>query len=1607
MPQRRSDSKNKLLDKVLSFSQNPPDSADFDTFLKHYYGGIAAEDLQQYSPPYLQGAARSHWKFGDTRAPGTVLVRVYNPSVKQDGWKSPHTVIELVNDDMPFLVDTAVMTLTRNGIGVHLTVHPILYLARDAAGKITHLDAGEAEHRAGRAESWIHIEIDHQSDAGTMQKLEAELSAAMFDVRMVVIDWQVMRDKVVDVRRRVEQYREVLGADQVREGGEFLEWLAADHFTFMGFREYNLIEENGEDVLRMVPESGLGILRESNARQSVSSLVLPANVRVRARAREFMIVTKANSVATVHRPGYLDYVGVKRYNAAGKVDGEWRFLGLFTSSAYSCSPREIPVLRQKFAEVVRRSGFAAGSHDLKALIHVLETFPRDELQQSTTDELAATALGVVQLQERQRVKLFVRRDSFGRFFSCLVFVPRDRYNSQVRTRIEAILMRVLNGKSVEHEVFLSESALARIQFIVHTTPWKLPQYEHAALEAEIGLTVRSWQDELKDALLEDLGEERGLKLYSQYGVHLPGGYQDDVKARAAVFDVEQIEAVHDGASLRMSLYRPKHQPAGCLRFKIFHREQEISISDALPMLENMGVRVMGERPYEIHLGDDSRVWIQDFELVCATDLDLDKVRENFHEQFAHVWRGEAENDGFNRLVLGAGLNWRQTMLLRAFCKYLLQTSLSFSPAYMERTLAGNPAIAALLVKYFEAQHDPRGDRERATLAARYSGEIAKALESVASLDDDRILRSFLNVVRATLRTNYFQTDAQGTPKPYVSFKFDPAQIPELPLPRPMFEIWVYSPRVEAVHLRGGKVARGGIRWSDRREDFRTEVLGLMKAQQVKNTVIVPVGSKGGFYVKRPPANSNREDLLKEGIACYQTFMRGMLDLTDNLLDGKVVPPPQVVRHDPDDPYLVVAADKGTASFSDIANGVAREYHYWLDDAFASGGSAGYDHKEMGITSRGAWESVKRHFREMGVDIQTTDFTVAGIGDMSGDVFGNGMLRSPRIKLVAAFDHRHIFLDPSPDPAASFKERERMFHLPRSSWADYNSTLISRGGGVYARTLKSIKLSPEVRQVLGIDAEELPPNQLIHAILLAPVDLLFNGGIGTYVKASQQTNAEVGDRNNDAVRVNGKELRCKVVGEGGNLGFTQLGRIECALNGGRLNTDFIDNSAGVDTSDHEVNIKILLRVVSGETSLSEAQRNALLASMTEEVGHLVLRDNYMQTQALSIAESQAPARITEHAELMHDLERSGLLNRAIEFLPNDAQLKERRAAKRGLTRPELCVLLAYSKISIYNALLGSDVAEDAYLANELVNYFPTPLRKKYRPAMSKHRLQREIICTAITNSLVNRMGPTFAQRMQNQAGVGVASVARAYTIARESFGMVATWSAVEALDNKVPANVQIALAVQSSRLLRHATRWLLDHLHGQLDIAAVVPQYRPGIELLSAHVAAILNESQLETFHAQRQQYEDVGVPADLAQRMAGLFALYPALDLINVARQHQLPVDVTARAFYHLGRELKLDWLRHQIDALTVDGHWQAQARTTLREALYEQQRTLTAQALEKARDARSALDELDAWFTRHKSRVLHVQRLLTDMQAEEIADFPSLSVALQEVRKLATLQTG
>ena len=1573
-------------------------------FLRAYFHGVAEEDLAARNPRELSRAALAHLKFASRRPAGRSLVRVFNPEPDVDGFECPHTLVLTVTDDMPFLVDSLGMAFARAQLAVHLIVHPVLQVRRDRGGRLLNISANGTGPT--RAESWQLYEIDRLTDPAQLAALQADLEATLADVRVAVRDWKAMRERVRELIGEFERNPPPLPPAEVSEVAHLLDWMESRHFVFLGYRHYQLERGRSED--RLVPQraSGLGILSRTRRRaRRQAATVLRGELRSKAREPELLIITKANSTATVHRGELLDYVGVKTFDRRGNVSGEHRFLGLWTSTAYHGSPRDIPVLRHKVDRVIEHFGLDPASHDGKEVLNVLETYPRDELFQAGVADLIRIVRGVVNLYERRTVRLLVRRDPYQRFYSCLIYVPRDRYNTEVRERIEAIARVGFGGTTVESHAQISGSSHARVHVVVRTDPAKRLRPDFAQIERRIAEAALTWADRLREVLIDRVGEARGLSLAGRYRHAFPLAYEEDVTPAEVLEDLDDLEALREQPeALRLNLYRPRGQVLQRVHLKIVKLIDPVPISDVLPMLENFGLRVISERPYELAWPEGGAAWIQDFELEQRDGLviQLERIEEIFREAFAAAWSGAVENDGFNRLLLGAELHAGQVVILRAYCRYLLQTGVPFSQAYMERALAANTGIARSLVRLFEARFDPAAHRQRGNdrKAVSLVSQIRSGLDAVTSLDDDRILRAYLTLVQATLRTNFYQPGADGTPKAYVSFKFDPAKIPDLPLPRPKFEIFVYSPRIEGVHLRMGDVARGGIRWSDRREDFRTEVLGLMKAQNVKNTLIVPVGAKGGFVAKRLPASGTREEVQAEVVACYQTYIRALLDLTDNIVAGRIVPPAQVVRSDGDDPYLVVAADKGTATFSDLANAIAADYHFWLGDAFASGGSAGYDHKKMGITARGAWECVKRHFREMGVDTQKVDFSVAGIGDMSGDVFGNGMLLSRHIRLQAAFDHRHIFIDPNPDTAVSFAERSRMFALPRSSWDDYDRTKLSRGGGIFARSAKSIALSTEARALLGLESASAAPNDVIRAILRMPVDLLWNGGIGTYVKASDERNAEVGDRTNDALRVNGKELRAKVVGEGGNLGLTQRGRVEYALAHGRLNTDFIDNSAGVNTSDVEVNIKILLNPLVHEGELSRGDRNRLLARMTREVAALVLRNNYLQSQAISTMELQSTLRLAEFQHLIRLMERSGELNRALEFLPADDELSERRKNGVGLTRPELAILLAYSKMWLNTHLLASDVPEDPYLSAELARYFPAPIQQRFARAIGQHRLRREIIATATTNSLVNRMGPTFVTRAQEDTGAEPAAIARAYTAAREIFATRDVWERIESLDTKVTANLQYEAALQTSRLLRHATYWLLAS-RKRLQVAAAVAEFRDDVLRLEAEIHEVLSGTELARFEESRQRFAEGGLPPALAVRMASLEAMDAALDIIEVASAHKVSVAETARVYFEIGTRIGFDWLRARIEKLKVDGPWQAIARTGLRDAALRVQRRLTERVLAR-KSKGSAPARVSAWVEAAGKDLAHWQRTLADMRAAGAGDFATLTVGVESVRKLA-----
>jgi glutamate dehydrogenase len=1595
-----------------------PPKAEVAELLRAYYRHVAVDDLVDRSAEELYGALASHFRTAESRPQGTASVHVFTPSLAEHGWSAGgHSVVEVVTDDMPFLVDSVAMELTRQQRDVHLVVHPQFDVTRDVTGRLESVaspgnPAEEAAEPAVR-ESWMHVEISRIGHDEDVESIAADLQRVLRDVRESVEDWPRMQQQIADV---VSHLREAppptLPADEVTRGAEFLEWLSDDHFTFLGYREYALEGEGDEERLRAVPGSGLGILR--NDPDLSGSGRLPRKVAELAREHTLLVLAKANSRATVHRPAYLDYVGVKTFDELGEVTGERRFLGLFSSAAYTESVWHVPLLREKADDVLDLLGLDWRSHAGKALIDTLETYPRDELFHTPVEELASMAERVMETRGRRQLRIFVRRDTYARYVSVLVFLPRDRYNTTVRERFSEILRESFGGDSIEFTVRMSESTTARVHFVVHPAHGeKIPEVDVPELERRLADASRSWRDDFTAATITEFGEDVGSRLARSFESSFPEAYKEDFSAATGALDLARLEALGDSGT-DLSLFSPLDAARGEARLKVFRRGAAISLSEVLPTLSSMGVEVVDERPYEL-AHSDRPSYIYEFGLRYSPGMP-DQVREPFQEAIRAVWNGYNEIDGFNALVLAAGLTWRQATVLRAYAKYMKQGNSPFAVDYIEEALRGNTDITRLLVQLFEARFDPGrnglpADAEaRTARIAEITSRIEKALDDVASLDHDRILRSYLTHVNATLRTNYFQRDeaSGGQHHTYMSFKLEPSAIPDLPQPRPRFEIFVYSPRVEGVHLRFGAVARGGLRWSDRRDDFRTEVLGLVKAQMVKNTVIVPVGAKGGFFCKQLPDASDRDAWLAEGIACYKTFISGLLDITDNLVEGATVAPRDVVRHDSDDSYLVVAADKGTATFSDIANGVAKDYGFWLGDAFASGGSVGYDHKAMGITARGAWVSVQRHFRERGIDCQTQDFTCVGIGDMSGDVFGNGMLCSEHIRLVAAFDHRDVFLDPDPDAARSFTERKRMFDLPRSSWQDYDASLISEGGGVYSRSQKSIPISPQVRRALGLDdaVTKLTPPELMKAILKAPVDLLWNGGIGTYVKSADETHADAGDKANDAIRIDGAELRARCVGEGGNLGFTQRGRIEYALagadgHGGAINTDFIDNSAGVDTSDHEVNIKILLDRVVTNGDLTEKQRNHLLAEMTDQVASLVLRDNYEQNLALANAAANAPSLLHVHEDWMRKLEKRGVLSREIEGLPSTREVRRRIDRGEGLTPPELSVLLAWTKIVLADELVESDLPDDPYCHVDLVSYFPSQLEEGFESAIASHPLRREIIVTQVVNDLVNGAGMTFWPRLAGETGASPEELTRANFVAREIFGSLPLREELSTHDNQLSAACQTRMRIEMRTLVERASRWMVNNRRPPLDSHATVDYFREPVQQLMAELPSLLTGRELRAYEARMSRLADEGVPDDLASRVAVLHPAYQLLEIRQTVERTGLdPVAVT-RLHFALGERLGLADVVSRIVALPRDDRWQTMARAALRDDVYAVHAQLTAQVLRDTDDSETVPARIQQWEDGDAVVVSRAATTLEEICADDNADLARMSVALRVVRGL------
>jgi glutamate dehydrogenase len=1586
--------------------------------LRVFYRHTATEDLLAREPEDLLGAALAERDLARQRAVGTVNVAVTNPSMESEGWASGHTIVQVVTDDMPFLVDSVTAALGALDRTVHLVVHPQLVVRRDAIGTLEHIydDETPAPDEFGVVtESWMHLEVDRVASDAEREEISARLRAVLGNVRDAVEDWSKMRERAAGIAGNLRDDPPTgIDDEEVGSTARFLEWLANDHFTFLGYREYTLVaDDQGEDMLSPVSGTGLGILRYDRAATEPVARLNPS-ARKKAREPELLIITKANSRATVHRSTYLDYIGVKVFDEQGRVTGERRFLGIFASSAYAESILHIPILAERVAHLLESAGFTPDSHSGKDLVQVMENYPRDELLQTDPDELLEIATSVLHLQERRKTRLFLRYDIYERFVSALIYLPRDRYNTTVRLKMEDILRHTFNAESVDYTTRVSESALARLHFVIRVPKGApIPQVDESALEREVVEATRTWDEDLVEALRADVGDEAGGRLIGLYGKAFPEAYKEDVYPRVAVTDIRRIEMLDSDDAVEVGLHQEPGCPPDERRFKLYRRGP-LTLTRVLPMFTHLGVEITDERPYEITRSDGVRVYVYDFGLRTphpedwGSGGDRDARRLLLQNAVRAVWTGAAESDGFNALVLGAGLTWRQVVILRMVAKYLRQTRSTFSQDYVEAALVANPAISRMLVELFETRFDPQryageASPERTGAEATIAEAVLAALDEVSSLDQDRIIRALLGVVQAALRTNFYQSDSGG-PKPYVSLKLDPTKVPDLPAPRPKFEIWVYGPRVEGVHLRFGKVARGGLRWSDRREDFRTEILGLVKAQMVKNAVIVPTGSKGGFFAKQlPDPAADREAWLAEGVAAYELFISGLLDLTDNRVQGQAIPPPDVVRHDGDDTYLVVAADKGTATFSDIANAKAQEYGYWLDDAFASGGSAGYDHKAMGITARGAWESVKRHFREMGVDTQTQDFTVVGVGDMSGDVFGNGMLLSEHIRLLAAFDHRHVFVDPNPDAASSYAERRRLFELPRSSWAEYDRSLISAGGGVFDRAAKSVPISTEMAAALGLpkDTTNLTPAELIHAILLAPADLLWNGGIGTYVKASTETNADIGDRANDAIRVDGNALRVKVVGEGGNLGCSQLGRIEAAIHEVRVNTDAIDNSAGVDTSDHEVNIKIPLTALVRDGDLTLKQRNHVLQSMTDDVAAEVLRDNYEQNVLLGNARAQQYSMLPVHQRLIHWLEERGDLDRSLEYLPSDAEIARRRADKLGLKSPEFSVLVSYAKLALKQDLLPTALADDPWFQQTLGEYFPERMREEYATQLAAHPLRREIIINAVVNSMVNRGGITFAFRAGEETGAGPEQIARAFVVCREVFGISSFVAEVEALDNVVSTSTQTVLYLEFRRLLDRASRWFLMSRPTNIDVVAEVARFQGPVAQFAPRIHEVLQGSERRRVERRTKELEKLGVPSSTAARAASLLDLFSLLDVVDLAEELQLPVEEVAGVYYYASEKFGIDEMLTRVSKLPRDDRWDALARGAMRDDLYAVIESLARSVLVASDGGDAPAKRYEYWADANRDALKRAKTALHGIERLDNAGLAALSVALRTLRSV------
>ncbi|WDI30474.1 NAD-glutamate dehydrogenase [Hyphococcus flavus] len=1539
--------------KVGDFDDNGAPSAAFRSYLEQLVLYATGEDQIWSRPQSLLDRAGQAWKHSQTRKSGDSKISLRVEKGKK--WTDSRLVLDIVTDDRPFLVDSISAALADAGRPVTFFSNAVVSVSRSATGK-------RDQSAANIRESMIHVEMEPPVAESEVEELRNDIDAVLADVTIAVADWEPMRARLASCIAQLERSRlPGMKADEQRESVQFLKWLWDNRFAFLGVRRFNYSEEKG--VPNLIPDEGndLGILT-APGRQVLKSTFQPDGklspaVAAFLDSKEPIIIAKSSSKSLTHRRAFMDYVAVKNYSPDGAPIGEDLFVGLFTAEAYNRPVSDIPLIRAKVDKVLEATAFTPGGHNEKALINILESYPRDELFQIDVDALCEICLGILRLFKRPRVKLFLRRDRFDRFISALLYVPRDRFNSDIRERAGQLLADTFEGRVLSFSPSFGDASLVRVHFIIGINQGAPEGPGIVELTRQVREICRTWSDGLLDAMREAHDGIAPEALIEKYEDAFGAGYRESTPPEIALEDIAALEKLND-APIGIRAYRLPDDAESIVRIKIYKQGAPMALSKLIPTIEYLGLGVLQEASHRVTPHGDAKndsLWVHDFytEHGRGEKIILNEVKEAFEETILAVLEGRTEDDGFNELVLTAGINWREAWLLRAAARHHMQAGFPYSQTYIEEALSKNSPIARMLVAAFHARFNPDGpkDADQRMQDAKLANQtVVDALNDVSSLDEDRIIRRFLNLFDAMTRTNYYQRGKDGNPKTYISFKIDSHKIAELPEPKPYREIFVCGPRVDGVHLRFGPVARGGLRWSDRREDFRTEVLGLVKAQRVKNAVIVPTGSKGGFYPKQLPLGGDRNAIYEEGREAYKVFIRGLLDLTDNIVQGEVKTPARLVRWDDLDPYLVVAADKGTAAFSDTANAISEEYGFWLGDAFASGGSAGYDHKVMGITARGAWEAVKRHFREIGKDIQKEAFTVAGVGDMSGDVFGNGMLLSEKIRLVAAFDHRDIFFDPDPTPSKSFKERKRLFELPRSSWQDYDKELISKGGGVFSRSAKSIELTPEIRAALDVTEKTMTPSELIRAILKSPIELFWLGGIGTYFKADGEENWRVGDRANDSVRINADEIRASVIGEGANLGLTQLARIEYARNGGRINTDAIDNSAGVDSSDHEVNIKILLSNAVEHGELKQEERNPLLASMTDDVADHVLRHNYDQTRAVTQMEVTAAQDLDVYARFMATLEREGRLDRAIEYLPDLDQLGQLRQQNLGPTRPDLAVLLAYAKLWLFDELVASEAPDDPMFERELFGYFPEALHK-YNRAIISHQLRREIIATRLSNEIVDTCGVNFVQRAADTAGVDFAAVSLAYEAVRRIYNLHDFAASVDELDNKSSAQLQTALYLEASALLKEQTFHLLDDPQAREDILnkglkSVVGRYAEAVEEFKSALPDILPPDAAVALEDRYLRWIAQDAPEDVARNAAAIPALEFAFDIVNLATESGWSNPGVGGVFFAIGRVFNIDAVREKARREPPSDHFDKIAIRQTIEDLTARQRQLTMRVI-------------------------------------------------------------